>query len=49
MNPTRILSARKMIRKLDKKECEKIVEEILKMNTSEEIKEKLTEYVKKIN
>lgn len=49
MNPTKILSARKMIRKLNKKECEKIVEEILKMNTSEEIKKKLTEYIKEIN
>ncbi len=49
MNPIKILSVRKMIRKLNKKDCEKIVKEILNMNTSEEIKEKLTGYIKKIN
>ena len=48
MNPTKMLSARKMIRSLSHKECKKIAQEVLKMNSSTEIKAKMEEYIKNI-
>ena len=44
MNPTKILNSRKMIRSLNHKECKKLVQEILKMSSSTEIKARLEEY-----
>lgn len=44
MNPTKILNSRKMIRSLNHKECKKLVQEILKMTSASEIKERLEEY-----
>ncbi len=46
MNPTKMLSARKMIRSLSHKECKKIAQEVLKMNSATEIKSKMEEYIK---
>ncbi len=48
MNPTKMLSARKMIRSLSHKECKKIAHEVLRMNSAKEIKAKMTEYVKEL-
>lgn len=44
MNPTKILNSRKMIRSLNHKECKKLVQEILKMSSASEIKQRLEEY-----
>lgn len=44
MNPTKMLKARKMIRNLNKEDCKKITEEIMQMETAQEIKQRLTEY-----
>ena len=44
MNPTKILSARKIIRTLNHKECKKLVQEILKMTSASQIRERLEEY-----
>jgi len=44
MNPTKILNSRKMIRNLNHKECKKLVQEILRMSSASEIKERLEEY-----
>lgn len=41
MNANKILPARKLIRKLDFQECQKIAEEIFKLDSSEEVKRKL--------
>ena len=48
MNPTKMLSARKMIRSLSHKECKKIAQEVLKMNSATEVKAKMEEYIKDI-
>lgn len=48
MNPTKMLNARRMIRNLNRKDCQKLSEEILKMETAQEIKQKLTDYKKSI-
>ena len=44
MNPTKMLSARKMIRSLNHKECKKLAQEVLKMSSAKEIKARLEEY-----
>ena len=41
MNANKILQARKLIRELNFKECQKLAEEVLELNSSEEIKRKL--------
>ena len=41
MNANKILQARKLVRELNFKECQKLAEEVLKLNSSEEIKRKL--------
>ena len=41
MNANKILQARKLIRELDFKDCQKLAEEVLKLSSSEEIKKKL--------
>ena len=44
MNHTKILNSRKMIRNLDHKECKKLVQEVLKKSSANEIKARLEEY-----
>ena len=46
MNPNKILNSRKIVNMLDKKECEKLAEEILKLGTTSEVEEKLKEFNK---
>ena len=41
MNANKILQARKLVRELNFQECQKLADEVLKLNTSEEIKRKL--------
>ena len=41
MNANKILQARKLIRELNFQDCQKLAEEVLKLNSSEEIKRKL--------
>ena len=41
MNANKILQARKLIRELNFKDCQKLADEVLKLNSSEEIKRKL--------
>lgn len=41
MNANKILQARKLIRELNFHDCQKLADEVLKLNTSEEIKRKL--------
>ena len=41
MNANKILQARKLVRELNFKECQKLAEEVLELNSSEEIKRKL--------
>lgn len=41
MNANKILQARKLIRELNFKNCQKLADEVLKLNSSEEIKRKL--------
>ena len=48
MNPNKILNSRKIVNMLDKKECEKLAEKILKLGTTSEVEEKLKEFNKKI-
>ena len=48
MNPNKILNSRKIVNNLDKKECEKLAEEILKLGTTSEVEEKLKEFNKKV-
>lgn len=48
MNPNKILNSRKIVNMLDKKECKKLAEEILKLGTTSEVEEKLKEFNKKI-
>ena len=48
MNPTKMLSARKMIRSLNHKECKKIAHEVLRMDSAKEIKARMTEYVNEL-
>ena len=47
MNPNKILNSRKIINMLDKKECEELAEEILKLGTTSEVEEKLKEFKNK--
>ncbi len=49
MNPTKMLNARKMIRNLNREDCKKITEEIMQMETAQEIKQRLTDYKNSIN
>ena len=42
MNANKILQARKLIRELNFQDCQKLADEVLKLNSSEEIKRKLT-------
>ena len=44
MNANKILQARKLIKKLNFKECQKLSEEILKLNSNEEVKRKLNNF-----
>lgn len=44
MNPTKILNSRKKIRNLNRKECKKLVQEVLKKSSANEIKARLEEY-----
>lgn len=46
MNANKILPARKLIRKLDFQECQRLAKEILKLDSSEEIKRKLITFLK---
>lgn len=41
MNANKILQARKLVRELNFQECQKLADEVLKLNSSEEIKRKL--------
>ena len=45
MNPTKILSSRKIIRNLNHKECRKLANEVLKMSSSNEVKERMINFV----
>ena len=47
MNPNKILNSRKIVNMLDKKECETLAEEILKLGTTSEVEEKLKEFMNK--
>ena len=49
MNPTKILNSRKMIRELNHKECKKLVQEILKMTSANEVKARLEEFKNSMN
>ena len=46
MNSNKILKSRKTISELDKKECQKLAEEVLKLYSAEEVEKKLKEFVK---
>ncbi len=46
MNANKILPARKLIRKLDLQECQRLAKEILRLDSSEEIKRKLITFLK---
>ncbi len=46
MSPISILPARKLIRSLKSKEIKKLADEILKMNTAEEIEKFIENYFK---
>ena len=48
MNSNKILQARKVITNLEKKQCEKLVENIIKLDSSNKIKEKLENFKNKI-
>ncbi len=45
MNPTKILSSRKIIRNLNHKECRKLANEVLKMSSADEVKERMIDFV----
>lgn len=44
MNPTKILNSRKIIRNLNHKECRKLANEVLKMSSANEIKERIINF-----
>ena len=46
MNANKILPARKLIRKLELQECQRLAKEILSLDSSEEIKRKLITFLK---
>lgn len=45
MNANKILRARKLIRQLNFKDCQKLAEEVLKLNSKEEIKRKIEKII----
>ena len=45
MNSNKILKARKIITQLEKKKCEKLVEEVLRLNSANEVEKKLKEFL----
>lgn len=45
MNSNKILKARKIISKLDQKECKKLVEEVLQMNSSNDIENRMKKFI----
>ena len=45
MNANKILQARKLIRELDFKECQKLADEVLKLSSAEEIKNKISKFL----
>ena len=49
MNANKVLNVRKLIRKLDFKECKKLADEVLKLATSEEVEKLLVKYTRGSN
>lgn len=49
MNANKVLNVRKLIRKLDFKECQKLADEVLKLATSEEVEKLLVKYTRGSN
>ena len=47
MNSNKILKARKIISELEKSKCEKLVEEVLRLNSANEVEKKLKEFIEK--
>ena len=45
MNSSAILQAKKTITELHKKECEKLVEEILQLDSDKEVEKRLKEFI----
>lgn len=45
MNSNKILKSRKVISKLNKQECQKLSEEVLKLSSAEEVEKKLQEFI----
>ena len=45
MNSNKILKARKIISQLEKTKCEKLVEEVLRLNSANEVEKKLKEFI----
>ena len=45
MNSNKILKARKIITKIEKEKCEKLVEEVLRLNSASEVEKKLKEFL----
>ena len=48
MNANKVLRARKLIRKLNFTDCEKLAKQILKMTSAEDIENKLKEYLRQV-
>ena len=46
MNANKVLNVRKLIRKLDFKECQKLADEVLKLATSDEVEKLLVKYTR---
>lgn len=49
MNPNKILNTRKIIRNIEHKKCKKLAQEILKLSSATEIKERLIQFAKENN
>ena len=49
MNANKVLNVRKLIRKLDFKECQKLADEVLKLATSDEVEKLLVKYIRGSN
>ena len=49
MNANKVLNVRKLIRKLDFKECQKLADEVLKLATSDEVEKLLVKYTRGSN
>ena len=46
MNSSAILQAKKTITELDKKDCEKLLYEVLQLSSDKEVEKKLKEFIK---